>query len=345
MSKTLHFPYPQDRRHPAVNINELKLSELKRNISANCFKLKVANSLWGQKDYSFQPSFLSMLAENFKSKLQLVDFKNDTERQQAVSDINQWVSQSTEGMINQLVSSKDLSVETRLILANAIYFKAKWKTPFLIEKTDNDEFILLTGNKVTVPMMHSRASFNYAKSSEYQAVELPYKGKPMSMVIVMPQEGQFESVEKTFNYPFVEQVLAKLKSNELVLSMPKLKFEAQFSLGKTLEDMGMLNAFKPDKADFSGMAKETEQDKLYISEVIHKAVIEVEETGTKAAAASGVIAYTSEIKEKLPEIMLINKPFLFFIRDIESGIVLFIGRVMNPSLENQSVNQEGLGKL
>jgi serpin B len=121
--------------------------------------------------------------------------------------------------------------------------------------------------------------------------------------------------------------------------------QAQFSLGKTLEDMGMLNAFKPDKADFSGMAKETEQDKLYISEVIHKAVIEVEETGTKAAAASGVIAYTSEIKEKLPEIMLINKPFLFFIRDIESGIVLFIGRVMNPSLENQSVNQEGLGKL
>jgi serpin B len=330
MAKTLHFPFPQNRQHPAVNISELKLSDPSAMETANAFKLQVANSIWGQKDYVFRPEFLTTLATKFDSELQLVDFKDAAERQQASVAINQWVNKSTEGMIKELISDQDLSEDTRLILVNAIYFKAEWQQKFKLDPPDVAfKFTLLDDNTVTFTRMSIRKSFRYTEGDGYQAVELPYKGNRMSMVIVLPEKGQFEDIEKQWNAKFVGQVLGGLVMPQPVdLYMPKFKYEAKLLLADTLAKMGMPDPFIQGKADFSGMAGAKD---LFISKVIHKAVIAVDETGTEAAAVTATrMGIMCGGPVSPPISMRINRPFLFFIRDMKSNTVLFIGRVLNP---------------
>ena len=174
-------------------------------------------------------------------------------------------------------------------------------------------------------MMEQQESFSYTEGDNYQAVELPYDGRELSMVILLPNSGQFEAFEKAINYQQIKGIMADLERREVRLKMPKFEFDSSFELKKTLSEMGMPVAFSGD-ADFSGM---TGKKDLFISDVIHKAFVSVDEAGTEAAAATAVIMKLTAMPEEPIEVTL-GRPFIFLIQDIETGAVLFIGRVMNP---------------
>jgi serpin B len=236
--------------------------------------------------------------------------------------INNWVSDQTNSRIKDLIPQGTIDIYTRLVLTNAIYFDAAWKYPFAKEETRNGTFNLLDGSKITIPMMSHRAGFGYAKGNGYQAVELPYDGNEISMVIVLPDAGQFTAFENSMDFAKVSAIISNLKNGDVSLTMPKFRFESSFSLRGSLAALGMPIAFS-EQADFSGI---NGQRDLLIKDVVHKAFVAVDEAGTEAAAASGVIIGIVSIGTTVT----VDQPFIFLIRDIQTGAILFIGRVLNP---------------
>ena len=326
MADTLQFHLSQNQLHPAFNSLDQELAsrgEGAKGKDGEGFRLNIVNAIWGQKDYSFLVSFLDTLAENYGAGLRILDFVNRTEPSRIT--INDWVSDETEGRIKDLIPQGAINAMTRLVLTNAIYFNAAWQYPFKEDATFPGVFHLLNGGEVTVPMMQQQESFAYAKGDNYQALELPYDGRELSMVILLPNSGQFEAFEKAINYQQVKDIIADLETREIRLKMPKFEFDSSFGLKKILTEMGMPVAFSTD-ADFSGM---TGNKDLFISDVIHKAFVSVDEAGTEAAAATAVIMELTAMPEEPIEVTL-DRPFIFLIRDMETGAILFIGRVMNP---------------
>jgi len=240
--------------------------------------------------------------------------------------INEWVSEQTEGRIKDLIPPGAIDALTRLVLTNAIYFNAAWSRPFEEERTEDAPFYRLDGSQVTVPMMRQVESFGYATGEGYQAVELPYDGHELSMVILVPKEGEFETFEAALDVQRLEAILQDLRYTQVALSMPKFEIESSFSLVDALAAMGMPVAFS-DEADFSGM---TGSRDLTISDVVHKAFVSVDEAGTEAAAATAVIMKLTSAPME-PVEMRIDRPFLFAIRDLQTGALLFVGRVVDPS--------------
>jgi serpin B len=328
MADTLHFLLEQDRLHPAFNWLDAELAkrgEGAQGKDGKGFRLNIVNAIWGQKDYEFLPAFLDVLAENYGAGLRILDFITETEKSRVA--INEWVSNQTEGRIKDLIPQSAITELTRLVLTNAIYFNAAWKYPFHKEMTADGPFYLLNGGQVTVPMMRQTESFGYAKGEGYQAVELPYDGNELSMVILLPASGKFEAFEEGLQAQQVDAIINGLQNTQVTLTMPQFKFESQFGLKDTLAEMGMRDAFSPSDADFSGM---TGNPELFISDVVHKAFVAVDEAGTEAAAATAVIVGTTSVPEPSVEVT-IDRPFIFLIRDIETGDILFIGRVLNPA--------------
>ena len=327
MADAMHFSLLQDRLHPAFNSLDIELTsrgEGARGKDEGGFRLNIVNAIWGQKDYNFLSEFLDILAENYGAGLRVLDFVKEPEPSRIT--INDWVSDQTEGRIEDLIPQGAIDALTRLVLTNAIYFNAAWQYPFNEEATVDGTFNLLDGAKITVPMMNQTESFGYAEGETYQAVELPYDGNELSMVILLPKAGQFEAFEGSLNYKTVEGIISDINRRQVSLQMPKFEFESEFSLKSVLANMGMPIAFSGD-ADFSGM---TGSPDLFIDEVIHKAFVSVDEAGTEAAAATAVIMKLTAIPE-MPIEFTIDRPFLFLIRDIETGTILFIGRVVNPT--------------
>jgi serpin B len=240
--------------------------------------------------------------------------------------INDWVAEQTEDRIEDLIPPGVLGAATRLVLTNAIYFNAAWAQPFEASATQDEAFHLLDGGQVTVPMMHQTESFGYLAGDGYQAVELPYEGHELSMVILLPDEGGFEAFEAGLDAAQVEAILQETSDRQVALALPRFEFEAQFSLADTLGAMGMPDAFS-DQANFSGM---TGTRDLFISAVIHKAFVAVDEEGTEAAAATAVVMVEGAMPAEPLEVR-VDRPFLFLIRDIQTGTVLFLGRVMDPA--------------
>jgi serpin B len=322
MANTLHFTLPQDRLHPAFNSLDLDLAS--RGKGGRGFQLNIVNAIWGQQGYKFLPTFLDVLAENYGAGLRLLDFASDPEASRVT--INDWVSDQTNGRIKDLIPQGIIDALTRLVLTNAIYFKAAWAEPFDVEQTRDGPFYLLDGGQVTVPMMSHVASFGYAEGEGYQAVELPYDGRELAMVIFLPAAGKFEEFENSLDVGKARAIVESLSYKEVALTMPRFKVESGFSLAKVLSAMGMPAAFSRG-ADFSGMDGTL---RLYIREVMHKAFVSVDEEGTEAAAATAVI-----MKEKglpsMPVKITVNRPFIFLIRDIKTGTILFVGRVVNPA--------------
>ena len=327
MADTLNFILSQSDLHPAFNALDLELAsrgEGAEGKDGEGFRLNIVNAIWGQQDYKFLDTFLDVLAENYGAGLRLLDFINAAEESRIT--INDWVSEQTEGRIEDLIPPDAIDALTRLVLTNAIYFNAAWRYPFDEDMTEDGDFHLLDGGRVTVPMMKQKESYGYAEGEGYQAVELLYDGRELSMVILLPEEGQFGAFEGSLDAERLDAILDDLARREVALTMPKFEFESEFSLAKTLAAMGMPVAFS-SSADFSGMTGNRE---LFIGNVLHKAFVSVDEAGTEAAAATAVIMELSAAPGMPVEVTL-DRPFIFLIRDIETGSLLFIGRVANPA--------------
>jgi len=326
MAATLQFLLEQERLHPAFNCLDAELAsrgEGAQGKDGEGFRLNIVNAIWGQKGYGFLPTFLDVLAENYGAGLRILDFMNETEKSRLT--INDWVSDQTEDRIKDLIPQGVLTSGTRLVLTNAIYFNAAWEYPFDKDVTADGGFYLLDDGQVIVPMMKQTQSFGYADGEGYQAVELAYDGGELSMVILVPEAGQFQAFEKGLQAERVDAIISDLQLTGVTLTMPRFEFDSEFSLKDTLAGMGMPIAFSGG-ADFSGM---TGSPDLSIDAVLHKAFVSLDEAGTEAAAATAVIMI-EEAPEPLVE-LTIDHPFIFLICDIQTGAVLFVGRVLNPA--------------
>jgi len=326
MTNTLHFLLSQNQLHPAFNSLDIELGERGEGAEGKDdegFRLNIVNAIWGQEDYKFLTTFLDLLAENYGAGLRTVDFVQAPEESRTI--INNWVSEQTEGRIEDLIPQGILSAVTRLVLTNAIYFNAAWQYPFSEDMTEDGPFYLLDGGEVMVPMMRQTESFGYNEGDGYQAVELPYDGRELSMVILLPQAGRFETFEETLDAGQVEAIVNGMETRPVSLTMPRFEFKASLSLKEILVAMGMPRAFS-ELADFSGM---TGNRDLFISEVVHKAFVSVDEAGTEAAAATAVIMELTSVPAA-PVSVTVDHPFIFLIRDIETGTIIFMGRVINP---------------
>jgi serpin B len=326
MAATLHFLLEQERLHPAFNWLDRELAkrgEGAQGRDGEGFRLNIANAIWGQRNYTFLSDFLDVLAENYGAGLRILDFITEPEKSRRT--INDWVSDQTEGRIKDLIPPDAIDELTRLVLTNAIYFNAAWEHPFEKRMTANGPFYLLDGRQVIVPMMRQTELFGYAEGEGYQAVELRYDGGELSMVILLPTSGNFKAFEQGLQAQRVDAIINALRNTQVILTMPKFEFDSEFSLKNTLAIMGMPIAFS-GAADFSGM---TGNRGLFIGDVVHKAFVAVDEAGTEAAAATAVVMMES-LPIGLVELIL-DRPFIFLIRDIETGTILFVGRVLNPA--------------
>jgi serpin B len=317
--------------HPAFNRLDLELEARSQmdlpDDAGEPFELSIANAIWAERTYDFLDAFLETLAVNYGAGARLVDFINDPEG--ARNQINSWVSDETNARIPELIPQGVIDAMTRLVLTNAIFFKASWAEPFPVQQTQDGDFHLLTGATVTTPLMNSQGTRGllYAEGEDFQALELPYAGDEMAMLVVLPAEGSFTEFEASFDSMALESIVAAMGREEVSVVLPKFEFSTDVPLRQVLTEMGMPSAFEPGVADFSGMDGTRE---LYIQDVLHKAFVAVDEEGTEAAAATAVVVGVTSAPAE-PKRFEANRPFLFLIRDRVTGAVLFFGRVVDPT--------------
>ena len=325
MEDTLHFTLGQERLHPAVNALDLELGSRGQGAAGHAgggFQLRVVNAVWGQDGYPFQGPYLDVMAVSYGAGLRILDFLTDPEA--CRNTINDWVSAQTADRIQDLLPQGTILPTTRLVLTNAVYFSAAWAQPFPVELTREGTFQLLDGGSVAAEMMSNRWDYPYARGEGWQAVDLPYDGNELSMVILLPDAGRFEEFEASLDAARLGSILGVLHAQDVQVTMPRFRCESSFSLALKLALMGMPDAMAPGAADFSGIDGSKE---LFISDVLHKAFVAVNEAGTEAAAATAVIIGVVSI----PTDMRIDRPFIFLIRDVETGAIVFLGRVVTPA--------------
>jgi serpin B len=284
--------------------------------------LKIANAPFGQRDLAIEPAYLDALARGFGAGLQVVDYKADFEAARAL--INSWVADQTEQRIKQLLVRGQITDSTRLVLVNAIFLKAAWLTPFPGDETRPAMFTLGGGKQIQVPTMSSVGSLGYAAGSGWQAVQLPYIGNQLAMTIIVPDD--LAAFTASLSPDRFAAVVSALESRPVSLTMPKFSFATRQGLATVLSELGMPIAFT-GQADFSGI---TAAEPLSITEVIHEANIDVDEKGTEAAAATAVVMGDISPGGE-PVVVHVDQPFLFAIRDLQTGAVVFLGQVLDPS--------------
>jgi serine protease inhibitor len=332
MAKVLHFELQGDALHQAFNSLDSLLESRSWQGKDSEGKdqgvlVKTANSLWAQKDLTFEKLFLDTLAADYGAGVRLVDYK--TAAEDARATINEWVAGQTEDKIKDLIPQGALDELTRLVLVNAVYLDATWAYQFDKAMTADGQFHTLAGAEVTTPMMNQSAGFAYGMGEGWEAVELPYARDELAMLLIVPQQGRFAEIEGQLKNGLLDEVVGGLSRDaEVDLTVPKFEFRTQAGLAATLKALGMERAFDPQAADFSGM---TRQERLYISDVIHEAYIAVDEEGTEAAAATAVIMRVAAAPTTMVQ-MKVDRPFLFALRDRDTGAVLFLGRVTDPTV-------------
>ncbi|MFQ5799481.1 MAG: serpin family protein [Bacteroidota bacterium] len=325
MARTLHFTLGQERLHPAFCSLEAGLNAVQEK---GHIQLSAANALWPQKGYAFLEEFLVLTEKYYGVLITPVDYREATEA--ARRKINVWVEEKTENKIKDLIPPGILDDLTRLVLVNAIYFKGNWASQFQKTLTKEAPFWVTPTKKIKVPMMTQQQKFRYAESDSLQILELPYVGNDLSMVVLLPRKVDgLAELEDALTVESLEKWTRGLNEREVQVLLPRFKMDSQFGLNKTLASMGMIDAFDQDKADFSGM--DGRKQWLYISAVIHKAFVDVNEEGTEAAAATAVVMGARGLGvPKPPLIFRADHPFVFLIRDNHTGSILFLGRVVNP---------------
>lgn len=329
MADVLHFTLGQNPTHPAFNALDLALAQRGQSTDKKQepMQLNLANAVWAEQTYPFQQDFLDTIATNYGAGIRLADFINQVEPVR--KEINRWVEDQTKNKIKNLLANGTLNPDTRMVLVNAIYFKADWLTAFDANDTHDAPFHLLNGSEAQVKMMSKGLYVPYVRGDGYQAVELPYAGGTAAMDILVPDEGNFEAFDSTLGRAAFDAILAAIQPASVQVGLPKFQFTSEFSLPGQLSALGMSDAFDPNRADFSGM---TGNRDLFISDVIHKAFVAVDEKGTEAAAATAVIMELAGAP-MFENVLTIDRPFLFIIRDTVSGQILFMGRVFNPSAQ------------
>jgi serpin B len=285
--------------------------------------LRIANAAFAQEDFPWETTYLDALASRFGVGLRLVDYRTNYE--QARRLINAWVDDQTEQRIPELLDKDTLDNLTRLVLVNAIYLKAAWLAPFEEEATTDLPFRRLDGSSLTVATMRQTGYLPYAEGDGWRAVELPYVGDSLAMTIIVPDD--LAAFEASVDQAAFDKIVTALEDQRVKLSLPKFGIESKLELNDVLMAMGMPLAFDPDRADFSGI---TAVDDLYITGVIHQANIDVDEEGTEAAAATAVIIGAVS-RPPEPIEFKIDRPFLFAVRDVPTGAILFLGRVVEPA--------------
>lgn len=289
-------------------------------------QISVVNSLWGQEGFAIVQSYLDLLARNYGAGIRVVDFEQAAEEARVA--INDWVAEQTSDRITDLIPAGAIDELTRLVLVNAVYLDATWARPFDPEATADAFFTRLDGTEVSVPTMNAyQLSALYASGEGWQAIDLPYTGDELSMLVVVPDAGRFAEVEGLVTAGLIDVVRYGMTQATVDLSLPKFEMRNQLSLVEALRALGIEAAFDPETADFSGISTE---EQLYVTDVIHEAFIAVDEAGTEAAAATAVIIGTTSAP--IDVIALdIDRPFLFFLQDRATGAFLFLGRVVDPS--------------
>jgi serpin B len=323
MTRVLHFP-PQAQLHPS-------LAALLRQVNAGGakkeYQLSAANALWAAKDFSFRPEFLRLARDSYGAEARNLDFAADPEGARAT--INDWVEKETRDKIRDLIGRGDLRPDTRLVLTNAIYFKGKWGQPFKKDRTKDEPFRAAGGSRPRVPLMSQGARFGYAEADDFQALELPYGGKDLTMLVLLPKDDNLAGLEGQLSAVMIDGVVGKLTLENVAVYLPRFKTAARLELGDRLKEMGMPLAFS-DRADFSGLTLSPEE--LKISEVIHKSFVDVNEEGTEAAAATGTrVRAGARARPRPVPVFRADHPFVYLIRDTRNGSVLFLGRLADPT--------------
>jgi serpin B len=289
-------------------------------------QLLTANGLWVQKGFAIQPAFESTLADHYHAPLTPVDFIANPEA--ARSQINGWAQERTKEKIKNLLPPGSLGAQTRLVLTSAIYFYGEWQNPFVTSRTEPAPFTLPTGATAQASFMNQTSYFGYTETPSAQVLEMPYAGTGIAFDVLLPKTVTgLPGLEQSLTSQNLSGWLGNLASRDVQLSLPKFRAESEFSLRQALSAMGMPAAFT-GQADFSGIDPKRG---LAISEVAHKAFVDVAEQGTEAAAATGIAMHTTAMRAPEPAVVFrADHPFLFLIRDTRTKVVLFIGRLMNP---------------
>jgi serpin B len=322
MEKVLHLgPGPSAHAGFGDLLRQLQPKE-------DSYELSIANALWIQKGYPVREEFRHTTGTEYGAGLESLDFANEPGPARAT--INRWVEERTRSRIRDLMPPESVTARTRLVLTNAIYFKGKWQRPFPKAATQDEPFQAQGGSSPRVPLMRAEGSFAYLDAGDAQVVALPYGNGDLSMVLLLPRakEGLL-ALEASLTTARLSEWLQKLATRPGTVMLPRYRVTAQFELKDTLAALGMRRAFG-DAADFSGIAS---GERLLISAVVHKAYVDVNEEGSEAAAATGVAMMPTSMPLAPPERFTFraDHPFLFLIRDVRSGSLLFLGRVVNPA--------------
>ncbi|XP_075389364.1 serpin B12 isoform X2 [Tenrec ecaudatus] len=296
------------------------------------YTLSIANRLYGEQGFPICPEYLDGVIQFYHTTVESIDFRKDTEKSR--QQINFWVESQSQGKIKELFSKDMISNETVLVLANAVYFKAKWEKNFDIQNTIDAPFFLKENEKKTVRMMNQKGLFRIGFLEELQAqiLEMRYTKGKLSMFVLLPPASSdnlkgLEELESKVTY---DQIMTwtsseKMSEEQVVVSFPQLTLEESYHLNSILQDMGIVDIFDESKADLSGISS---SPNVFLSKIVHKTCLEVDEDGTEAAAASGAVGATRS--KTSYETFNANRPFLFFIRHNKTQTLLFYGRVCSP---------------
>jgi serpin B len=322
MAKTMHWDLEQDVIHKSFGILQRRLSDLNNK---DACELNIAAGAWYQSDEEFLDKFMTILNLDYNAYFVEADFRNKAELIR--KEINEWVESKTNEKIKNLIKPGVLNPLTRLVLVNAVYFKANWALQFDKKNTMDAPFMVTPKEKITTPMMYLKDNFKYSENQDMQVLELPYVGKDLSMFVLLPKETDgLPKLEKALSPENLNNWLSGFQEQEVMVYLPRFTLKSNLSLAKILSGMGMPNAFNPKQADFSGINGKKD---LFISNVLHSAFVEVNEQGTEAAAATAVVMKTEMAPPPMP-IFRADHPFIFIIKENQSGTILFMGRLVKP---------------
>jgi len=325
MEKTMRFTRGQDGTHKAFGDLEARLGKVQEG---GAVELVVANSIWPQSGHPFLPGYISLLGKNYGVEITPLDYARAPEPSR--KRINGWVEEKTKEKISDLIPQGSIDPLTRLVLVNAIYFKGNWEDQFDPDDTIEAPFFVTPEKSVKASLMTRTGDYSYSDLGDLQMIEMPYAGRDLSMLVLLPAAGTpLSSLEDRMTLENFQMWKKCLSEHKVSLFLPRFRITwGSFSLVKALQSLGMTDAFSDTKADFSGM--DGRPDWLYITDVLHKAFVDVNEEGTEAAAATAVIVGLKSMPAPIP-VFRADRPFIFIIQEKSTGSILFMGRVSEPS--------------